>query len=298
MSTSSPRARLSPALLLLAAGLLVSLVGCGPGELPPPPEPTPAPLALAVSIDAEDLVTRWRRARHDADLGETGVTITEESLAIAAVVEGSAEAALVHRRATPAEDRYVAGADLVRRPPLHYQSLGHVPVTLVVHASNPVESLDVLDAARLLTGSLREWDSVGGGTGEVSLYGRENGTATANLLTDVLLDGVAVASLLKALPSDEAVAKAVASDPLGFGVGGGPVRRGVKELALRDAGELLMPGGSTASGRDWPMLRELLLVTQGEPGPRPLAFVDFARSQQGRLIAEQSGYVPWSAAPP
>lgn len=294
---STPASR-APIVHRVVAALVLLAAACGPAELPSSPEPTPPPLALAVATDAEELVIRWRRARLEADLGETVVTITEESLAIAAVVEGRAEGALVHRWATAAEDRYAAGDELVRRPPLRYRPLARVPVTLLVHASNPVEVLDVEDAARLLTGSLREWGPVGGPSGEVSLYGREVGTASSTLLADALLGGLGASPLLKALPSDTAVARAVASDPLGLGIGGGPVRRGVKDLALRDAGELLMPGGRTASGRDWPMLRELLLVTQGDAGPRTAAFAEFARSQQGRVIAEQSGYVPWTGATP
>jgi ABC-type phosphate transport system substrate-binding protein len=295
LHTPSPalRARRS---LLLTLLLTLPLVGCGSEAEPPAVEPAPSPLRLAAAHDAEELVTRWRRARREADLGDTEVTVTEESLALAAVIEGTAEAALVHRRATAAEERYAVGDELVPGPPLRYQSLGQVPVTLLIHAGNPVEVLDAEDAARLLTGSLREWDPVGGPSGEVSLYGRDPSTATSALLTREVLDGMAASPLIKALPSDRAVARAVASDLLGLGVGGGPVRRGVKEVALRDGGELLMPGGRTASGRDWPMLRELLLVTQGEPGSRAQAFVDYARSKQGRLIAEQSGYVPWTPA--
>jgi len=294
-----PRPPARPAALAVRLLVLVLLLAaCGPEELPPEPEPPPVPLRLAASIDAEDLVTRWRRSRQEAGLGATEVTMTEESLALAAVVEGDAEAALVHRRATAAEERYAIGQELVPRPPLQYQPLGRVPVTILVHGANPVEELAVADVARLLTGSLREWDGLGGPSGEVTLYGREQETATSQLMVDVLLDGGAAASLLTALPSDQAVARAVANDPLALGVGGGPPRRGVKEVTLRDGGELLMPGGRTASGREWPMLRELLLVTQGEPGARASAFVEFARSSQGRAIAEQSGYVPWVEGSP
>ena len=295
LTSATPAFRISSCLASLLT-LAVVLAACGPGEPPPPPPPPTPPLTLVAASDAEELVTRWRRARHEAGEGNTEVTITDESLAIAAVVEGTAEAALVHRRATPAEERYAAGQELVLRQPLRYQPLGQVPVTLLVHQGNPVEVLAVGDAARLVNGSLREWGPVGGPSGEVALYGRDGGTATSALLVEMLLDGGAPSSLLKALPSDRAVARAVASDPLGLGIGGGPVRRGVKRLALQDGDELLMPGGRTASGRDWPMLRELLLVTQGEPGPRATSFVEYTRSQPGRAIAEQSGYLPWTPA--
>lgn len=226
------------------------------------------------------------------------IHVTGEALAINAVIEGRAQAALVHRRATEAEVRYAAGVDLVPRPELRYLTLARAPVGLLVHASNPVDAMDLSDLRRLLLGSLREWDAVGGPAGEVVLYGREPDTATAALLRERILGGADPSPLHGALPSDAAVARAVASDPLGLGVGGSPFGEAVRELSLRDGGELLMPRGASASGREWPMIRDLLFVTQGEPDPRSLAFADFALSRAGRAIAEQSWALPGDPGEP
>jgi ABC-type phosphate transport system substrate-binding protein len=281
-----------PSLLALLL-LPLMMIGCGGKEEPPPPPPPPEPLVLAVCHDAETLATRWRRARLDAGGPDVDMSFTDEAMALAAVIEGRADAALVQRRATEAEQRYAAGDDLVARVPLDYVVLARVPVTLLVHESNPVEVIERSQAGRLLSGALREWGPIGGPAGEVNLYGREASTAGTALVRHHLLGGGEASPVLRSLPSDEAVAGAVASDLLGFGVGG-PLARGVRSVALRDGEVLLLPGGSTASGREWPMIRELLLVTQGDVDPKVIEFVGHARSETGRALAEQSGYLPWS----
>ncbi len=280
--------------LPVLAVLALPLVGCG-GEGPPSEvQPVVTPISLAVAHDASLLADRWRMAMADVPAAVPPVVkVTDEGLAFSEVIEGRVDAALVLRGATAAEDRYAAGDDLVAAAGLHYEAIARVPVIFLVHESNPVEVVPVAELKRVLAGTLREWTPLGGPAAEIGLYGRADGTATAGLLSAEYLGGAAPTPQLAVLPSDSAVALAVANDPLAIGVGGGAPIRGTRSLTLQDGEALLMPGAAT-SGRTWPMVRDLYVLTRGEPSRRVRAFIDYARSPAGGVIAEGSGFFAWT----
>ena len=215
---------------------------------------------------------------------------TDAALGLASLIEGRVAAAIVLRRATEAEDRYAAGDDLVPREGLRYEVIARRPVTLLVHADAFVDVLSRDELTRVLAGEVREWDSFGGPASEIALYGRQEGSETAAIVRR-MLGGRPPAEQLKALPTDQAVATAVAADPLGLGVGGGAPGRGTKSLAIRDGEQVLMPGAGAGSA--WPWVRNVYIVTQGAPARRVEVLRDYARSEAGRRLAEQAGLVGW-----
>lgn len=282
-----------------AAVAALLLVGCGAPPEVVVPDPIDPPVAISIAHDADRLADRWRRAMKDElQVVPPDVQLRDVGLAFSEVIERRVDAAIVLRRATAAEDRFAAGDDLVADVPLHYEVLARLPVALFVHKDNPVEVIDLEEATRVVSGALREWGPLGGpDRGEIGLYGRAPGTSTAALVSSYLLAGRPPATQLRVLPSDAAVAQAVASDPLGFGVGGGAPVRGTRTLAVRDGEDMLMPGAGTG-GRPWPMVRDVYLVTRGEPERRVRAFLEFARSDAGGVVAEGSGFIAWTEAAP
>ncbi len=284
-----PRVR-DALVLLLTAVLLLGSIGCSGGPPPPEPEVPVVPVKLAVDVDIAALAGRWRRAAGEAGVPAIDTVETDAALALTSLIEGKVEGAIVLRKATPAEDRYAAGDDLVPREGLVYELIARLPVVFLIHESNFVDVMSVLELQRVLGGGLREWDSLGGSSTEIALYGRPQGTSTAAQVT-ALLGGGRPANELKALPTDKAVATAVRADPSGLGVGGGAPALGTKALAVKDGEALLMPGTST--GSPWPWVRDVYIVTQGPPSRRVREVRDFARSDGGRRIAEQEGFFGW-----
>lgn len=277
---------------LLAGALVLGSIGCSGGPPPAEPRVPQIPVALAVDADIGPLMGRWRRAAGEAGVPEINATETDAALGLTSLIEGKVEAAIVLRRATAAEDRYASGEDLVARDGLQYELIARLPVTFLIHESNFVDVMTLAELRRVMAGELRDWDSLGGASAEIALYGRPEGTSTSDRVA-VLLAGAGPAKELKALPTDESVATAVRADPHGLGVGGGAPVRGTKALAVRDGDTLLMPGVGTAAGSDWPWVRDVYIVTQGEPSRRVREVRDFARSDAGRRIAEQEGFFGW-----
>jgi phosphate transport system substrate-binding protein len=220
------------------------------------------------------------------------LTETDAALGLNALIEGRVDAAIVLRRATPAEARHAEGGDIMAQAGLWYELVARLPVTFLIHESNRVDVMTEEELVRVMAGEVREWDSMGGRSEEIALYGRPPGTSTSAQI-ELLLAGRPLATAMKALPSDAAVAIAVRADPLGLGVGGGAPGRGTRPLAVRRGDEVLMPGLRTSSKEPWPWVRDVYIVTQGPPTRRVREVRDYARSDEGRRIAEQSGFFSW-----
>ncbi len=283
----------TPSLLVVLA-LLVA--GCGREAAPPPvPEPQPT-LRLAVSHDVGLLVERWNRAMGEEAAGHVHVDVTADSLAYAALLDGAVHAALVHRRATPAEDRRARGNDLIDGDGFTYLKLAETPVSLLVHVDNPVQVVTVQQAAGLLGGWLSSWAEVGGSDAEVRRFVREADTATWQVVDAWL--GEAKPASGQTLPDARAVATAVAGLPASLGTGGGLPGRGVRSLGLRlTTGELIMPMSTAGSGAVWPLQRSLVLVTRGPRRSLVDGWVAKITTPEARAMAEQNGYVLAGPAP-
>jgi len=277
--------------LVLVAVLALGAGGCAEEPVPVEVAPVVVPVSVAVDVDVAAVAGRWRRAGLEAGGVPMEMRETDAALGLTSLIGGHVEAAIVLRRATPAEERFAAGDDLVPRLPLHYELIARVPVIFLVHETNSVDLITRDDLRRVLGGEIREWDSLGGRAEVIAVYGRPPGTATAAQI-EPLLEG-SPAGAVQSLPDDAGVATAVRADPLGLGVGGGAPVRGTKVLAVRDGDDLLMPGVGTPAGRPWPWVRNVYIVTQGPPSARVLAVRDLARSEAGVRIAEQAGFFGW-----
>lgn len=283
----------TPALLLAS---VFALVACGQEAAAPPAVEPPPTIRLAVSSDAALLVERWNRALNDDGALEVQVDVLADALAYAEVLEGRAQAALVHRRASPAEDRRAKGRDLVEGEGLTYFLLGESPVSLLVHDSNPVQVVTIEQAAGLLSGAVTSWPEVGGAEIEVQRFVREPDTATWQVVDEWL--GEASPASGQSLPEARAVATAVRGLPGAFGTGGGTFGPGARSLGLRlVTGELIMPLSTTSKGAVWPLQRPLLVVTRGPRGRALDAWIQRVTTPEGRAMAEQNGYVLSGAAP-
>lgn len=261
-------------------------------DAPPPDAPEPAPLLqLAVDQDAALLAERIGRLVNAEGRVRVEASSSDEALALSAVFEGRAAAALVHRVASPAEDAIAAGQDLVPGDPFRYRTLAEGPVTLLVHESNRVEQVTLEQARGLLSGAITSWTELGGQPEPVERLTREPGTGTQAAVA-TFLDGLRPAPG-QTLPHDRAVATAVAARPTSLGIGGGAPHAGTRQLAIRSqSGATLLPLAETGSGERWPLRRSLLLVTRGEEVRALQEWLAFIEGAEGRALLEQNGYRP------
>jgi phosphate transport system substrate-binding protein len=157
-------------------------------------------------------------------------------------------------------------------------------IAVIVHPSNPVDGLGLLQLQDLFAGRVYQWGAVGGraAQGEVQPVSREEGAGTRAAFEALVMGDRAVTPWAVVAASSQAVVETVAGHPQAIGyVSMGLVTPEVKVLKVE--GEL--PTAQSAGQGSYPITRDLWLVTLEAPTDPVQDFVDFALSPAGQQIA-------------
>ncbi|MFO0551675.1 MAG: phosphate ABC transporter substrate-binding protein [Polyangiaceae bacterium] len=167
-------------------------------------------------------------------------------------------------------------------------------LAVYVHEKNPLEKLSIADLRKVYDGSAKSWSDVGGGSGSIVLYGRENNSGTYGYFKEHVLDNKDFATTVQTLGGTSAVVAAVKGDPQGIGYGGIAYAAGVKALKIQKdaAAEAITPSLETAQSGAYPLARFLYFYTAGEPKGPAKAFLDYVLSAEGQRLIESVGYYP------
>jgi phosphate transport system substrate-binding protein len=162
-------------------------------------------------------------------------------------------------------------------------------IAVVVHTSNPVESLTMNQLRSIYMGEIVNWRAVGGPDLPIVVVAREKTSGTRGAFDEIVLDGEdpAAPSLQKAIAaSDVAAMVSDGPDMIGY-VGFGHLSEGLKLIAI----EGVFPSEDTARSGAYELLRPLLFITG--PLTQPLArdFVAFALSDAGQQVVASEGWV-------
>jgi phosphate transport system substrate-binding protein len=159
-------------------------------------------------------------------------------------------------------------------------------IAIVVHPSNPLEGLGLLQLQDLFSGRAHEWRAVGGRTvqGQVQPVSREEGSGTRLAFETLVMEGRGVTPLAIVAPSSQAVVEYVAEHPESIGyVSMAYVTPAVHVLSLE--GELPTP--QTAGQASYPLTRELWLLRPETALPEVEDFVRFTLQPAGQQIVGQ-----------
>jgi phosphate transport system substrate-binding protein len=164
-------------------------------------------------------------------------------------------------------------------------------IAIIVHPTNPVKELGLLQLRDLFGGRTYEWRGAGGQTsqGQVQPVSREEGSGTRAAFEALVMDGWPLTPLAVVAPSSQAVVEYVAEHPGSIGyVSMGAVSPGVKVLTVE--GEL--PSKGSAGQGSYPLTRELWLVTGNRPARAVQDFLDFALGPAGQeIVGRRSGRI-------
>lgn len=156
-------------------------------------------------------------------------------------------------------------------------------IAIIVHPSNGVDGLGLLQLQDLFAGRVYEWAGVGGGRspGRVQVVSREGGSGTRDAFEVLVMAERAVTPMAIVAPSGEAVVAYVAAHPEAIGyVSMGLLTSAVKVLSVE--GET--PAPQRVERGSYPLSRELWLVTAASPAEPVAAFQRFILSPAGQQI--------------
>jgi phosphate transport system substrate-binding protein len=156
-------------------------------------------------------------------------------------------------------------------------------LAVIVHPTNPVDGLGLLQLRDLFGGRVYDWEAVGGraAQGQVQPVSREEGSGARAAFEVLVMDDRPLTPLAIVAPSSNAVIDYVAQNPAAIGfVSMVHVSPDVKALSIE--GEIPTP--QSAGRGSYPLTRELWLVTAERPAAVVRDLLDFVLSPAGQEI--------------
>ncbi|WP_372866461.1 substrate-binding domain-containing protein [Pseudomonas sp.] len=168
-------------------------------------------------------------------------------------------------------------------------------LAIILHPSNPLGALRIEQLAQIFSGELQDWAQVGGNSGPIKLYARDDNSGTYDTFKELVLsaNGTVLAPSALRFESSDALSDAVSHDPDGIGFIGLPYIRQAKAVAIA-AGEsqAMLPSTTLIATEDYPLSRRLFLYNRPDvPNPWAKALISFAQSPRGQAIVAQSGFI-------
>ncbi|MAK89724.1 MAG: hypothetical protein CMI08_19120 [Oceanospirillaceae bacterium] len=206
---------------------------------------------------------------------------------------GDADIAAASR---PAKDKEVAllqgMADM--RSPASEHIVGIDGLAIIVNPNNPVADLSVEQIAQIFSGGYTDWAEVGGMSGPIHVYARDDKSGTWDSFKGMVLGKhFKLIDSAKRYESNAELSDAVSSDVGGIGFVGLSSVRQSKLLSVSDgAAKSLMPNKLTVATEDYALSRRLYMYTDDTPAnPYVGEFIQFVTENQGQQIVADTGFI-------
>jgi len=258
-----------PALVSLLA--VMALAACGEALTTPEAVYLRAVGSMAMEPVVADLAEAFHERSPEVQLEVSGLGTR---YGLEALRRGEADLALASWMPEDLEAEYLAVA--VARDGL----------AIIVHPSNPITGLGLLQLRDLFSGRAAEWRAVGGtaAQGMVQPVSREQGSGARAAFETLVMEEYRVSPLAVLALSPPAVVEYVAAHPASIGyVSMDFVTPEVKVLKIE--GEL--PTRESAGRASYPLTRDLWLVTEDPPSEAVQSFFDFSLGPAGQEVVGQ-----------
>jgi phosphate transport system substrate-binding protein len=173
-------------------------------------------------------------------------------------------------------------------------------IAVIVHSSNPVSELSLLQLARIFGGTTTDWASVGGTSGSIHVYARDDKSGTWKFFNTAVLQkfGMTLTVAAQRIEKSEDLSDAVARDPQAIGFIGLNYVGSNRALALSEQGvEARKPTLCTVKTEEYLLARRLYLYTSTRPTPPVAHFIQFVTSKEAWPAVTEVGLVNMDPTP-
>ena len=187
----------------------------------------------------------------------------------------------------------MSSANLSQSQLSQYPNLKPVPIAVdgiavIVNPQNTVNNLTLNQTRDIFTGNITNWNQVGGSNAKINVVNREEGSGTRDGIQKIVLKGGNFGSGGITQSSTGAVRSYVAGDPNAVGyISFAEVDNSVKALSI----DGVAPTYDTIANGTYPIQRDLLFVTNGDPSGNTKAFIEFTLSPAGQAILKADNEV-------
>ena len=215
---------------------------------------------------------------------------------IAAMINGTVDIANASRAMKPEE---IAAAEENGITPVEFP-VALDAIAMVVHPSNPVDTLTLQQISNMYTRKITNWSEVGGEDRPIVLLSRESNSGTyVYFLENVVRMGEKESELLFSpdtllMPSSEGISTEVRQNPNAIGYDGlGYVTDDQKVIAVARTsdGPYVLPSVETVNDNSYPVSRALYMYTAGEPAGQIKEYLDWILGE-GQAVVPELGFVP------
>lgn len=223
--------------------------------------------------------------------GDVAVTGGGSSIGINAFINGVTDICASSRKIRKSEvDRARSRGAIVNEIPIALDGLA-----IIVHASNPISSLDMDQLRRIYIGQITNWSQVGGPDMPIVPFSRDSNSGTYGFYQETVLKNQNWGKSVRFMPSTSEEAREVARTAGGIAYGGVAYFKGksnikIIPIAARKGATPVAPTEENVRNRSYPIWRYLYYYTNGKPSGETKRFVDFVLSPQGQQIVERVGY--------
>ncbi len=207
------------------------------------------------------------------------------------LLTGRADIGMSSRPIQRAERAALAALGQLDGPGAEYV-LGLDGIAVIVHPSNPLDTLDTHSIARLFAGEIRDWAELGAPRGPVHVYARDHKSGTWDTFKSLVLGQRSLSPDARRYESSEKLSDELASDRHGIGFIGLPYVRSAKALAVSEVDtRAILPARFSVATEDYSLARRLFLYVPENAGAPARAFAEFAMSPKGQALVAREGFV-------
>lgn len=158
-----------------------------------------------------------------------------------------------------------------------------------------ITSLTIEDIAKIYRGEILNWKELGGPDKEILVIDKEASRGTRHVFMEIVLGDKEAeangADLVLGSNNEEQTAIVQSDAAIGM-LSNAWLNKDVKGLSIKmSSGELIEPSLKNIINNKFPITRDLLIVTNGQPKGAVKSFIDYLLSDAGQKIVEDSGYV-------
>lgn len=168
-------------------------------------------------------------------------------------------------------------------------------LSVYVHKDNPINELTLLQLEKIFTGKVRNWKQLGGPSGRINVYSRENSSGTYEFFKEHVLIGRDFTARAQTMPGTAALIQAVSKDKNGIGYGGFAYGGAAKILAIKrfDDSTAIKPSEETVLNQSYPIWRYCYVYVNPDLDRGEIAqYIRWIRGDEGQLVVKEVGYFP------
>jgi len=164
-------------------------------------------------------------------------------------------------------------------------------VAIFVNQKNSIFRLSTGQIKDIYTGVINDWSQIGGKSGKINLYARDEKSGTWDTFNSLILNKLQISKNAKRYEDNKKLSDDVSMDIDGIGFGGLPYILNTKELAVSDGEMTIKPDKFTVATEDYPLSRRLYLYNKGNASKFVKGFIAFVLSAQGQKIVDNENFI-------